>query len=216
MTDRSEYEARQAAAVDADDAIAQAAGVTAAKDVERPVCLVTSFAERADLPSGALLCRMSAEVAVRLAGMGLHEPVSLRGLPGRWWVVDVDAAAENPNFEPGGCAVRKVVTTEDIQHRYSAYYCQAIEGPYEPWANIKVAKAILDREHGKYWDACISNRPMLPVVEGESFSGSDNAYSSDDLLAALIGGKYIVVYSGPYQVKDDAHYALDVRWESPE
>ena len=130
MGDRSEYQARQAASVAADDAIARAAGVTAAKAVERPVCLVTSFAERADLPPGALLCRMSPEIAATLAGMGLHEPVSLRNLPGRWWVVDVDAAAENPNFEPGGCTVRKMVTTEELQHRFGGYFCQVIEGPF--------------------------------------------------------------------------------------
>lgn len=130
MGDRSEYEARQAASSAADDAIARAAGVTAGKAVERPVCLATSFAERADLPAGALLCLMSQAVAASLATMGLHEPVSLRNLPGRWWVVDVDAAAENPNFEPGGCMVRKMVTTEELQHRFGGYYCQVIEGPF--------------------------------------------------------------------------------------
>ena len=130
MSDRSDYEARQAASVAAGDAIARAAWVTTAKIVERPVCLVSTFAERADLPPGALLCGMTQEVVASLATMGLHEPVSLRSLPGRWWVIDVDAAAENPNFEIGACMVSKVATTEEIQHRYSAYFCRAIEGPY--------------------------------------------------------------------------------------
>ncbi|MBP8168872.1 MAG: hypothetical protein KAX99_04325 [Azonexus sp.] len=130
MTDRREYEARQAASVAADAAIAQAAGVTVAKLVERPVCLVTSFTERADLPPGALLCRMSAEVAATLAGIGLHEPISLRQLPGKWWIADIDAAAENPNFEPGGCMVTKIVRTEDLQHRFGQYYCQVVAGPF--------------------------------------------------------------------------------------
>ncbi len=135
MSDRSEYQARQAASVAADDAIAKAAGVTACKVIERPVCLVTSFAERADLPPGALLCRMSPEIAATLAGMGLHEPVSLRHMPGKWWVVDVDAAAENPNFEPGGCTVRKMVTTEELQHRFGGYFFRVIGGPFsEPLA----------------------------------------------------------------------------------
>lgn len=123
-------EARQAASIAADDAIARAAGVTAARIVERPVCLVSSFAERADLPPGALLCRMSAEVTVMLAKMGLHEPVSLRQLPGKWWMADIDAAAENPNFEPGGCMVRKVVSTEELLHRFGGYFCRVIVGPF--------------------------------------------------------------------------------------
>ncbi len=130
MSDRSEYQARQAASVAADDAIAKAAGVTACKVIERPVCLVTSFAERANLPPGALLCRMSPEIAATLAGIGLHEPVSLRHLPGKWWIADIDAAAENPSLEPGGCMVRKVVSTEGLQHRFGRYFCQVVAGPF--------------------------------------------------------------------------------------
>ncbi len=130
MSDRSEYQARQAASVAADDAIAKAAGVTACKVIERPVCLVTSFAERADLPPGALLCRMSPEIAATLAGMGLHEPVSLRNLHGKWWIAEIDAAAENSSFEPGGGVLRQVVTTGELQHRFAGYFCQVIAGPF--------------------------------------------------------------------------------------
>lgn len=130
MNDLEKYLARQAASVAAGDAIAKAGGVSAAKVIERPVCLVTSFAERADLPPGTLLCGMAPAVVARLAAQGVHEPVSLHCLPGRWWVIDVDAAAENPNFEIGAFMVSKVATTEEIQHRYSAYFCRVIEGPY--------------------------------------------------------------------------------------
>ncbi len=130
MSDRSEYQARQAASVAADDAIAKAAGVTACKVIERPVCLVTSFAERADLPPGALLYRMSPEIAATLAGIGLHEPVSLRHLPGKWWIAEIDAAAENSSFEPGGCMVRKVVSTEELLQRLGGYFCHVVAGPF--------------------------------------------------------------------------------------
>lgn len=130
ISDQSEYHAHQAASVAADDAIARAAGVTTCKVIERPACLVTSFAECADLPPGALLCRMSSEIAAKLAWMGLHEPVSLRHLPGKWWIADMDAAAENPSFELGCSAIRKMVTTEELLHRFCGYYCQVIEGPF--------------------------------------------------------------------------------------
>ena len=130
MSDLDKYLARQAASAAAGDAIVRAAGVTAAKVVERPVCLVSSFAERSDLPPGTLLCGMAPEVIKALAELGLHEPVSLRSLPGHWWVIDVDAAAENPNLEIGACMVHKVATTEEIQPRYSAYFCRAIKGPF--------------------------------------------------------------------------------------
>ena len=124
MTDRSEYEARQAASVAADDAIAKAGGVTACKVIERPVCLVSRFAERADLPPGSLLSRMSPAVAATLAGMELHEPVSLRQLPGKWWIANVDLASVNPGFEAGGGTTRVVASSEELDHRYSDGYCE--------------------------------------------------------------------------------------------
>lgn len=53
---------------------------------------------------------------------------------------------------------------------------------------------------GKFWDACISNRPLLPVVKGaDLYVGYDNAYTSEELQAALDDGKTIKVYSGPAQ-----------------
>ena len=130
MSDRSEFRARQAASVAADDAIAKAAGVTACKVIERTVCLVPSFAERADLPPGALLCRISPEIVATLVGMGLHVPVSLRQLPGKWWIADIDAAAENNSFEPSGCMVRRVVSTEELQQRLGGYFFQVVAGPF--------------------------------------------------------------------------------------
>lgn len=130
MSDRFEYEACQASWMAAHDAIDKAAGVTATKAVERPVCLVTSLAERADLSPGALLCRMTLEVSATLAQMGFHEPVSLRQLPGLWWVASIDAAAENPCSEACGRMVSKVVSSEEILYEYGEYFCEVIAGPF--------------------------------------------------------------------------------------
>lgn len=70
---------------------------------------------------------------------------------------------------------------------------------------------------GWYWDACVSNRPLLPTPEKNGyFSGYDDAYSSEALLLALEAGSTVSIYSGPFNTKDDAHYALDIRWEVPE
>lgn len=54
--------------------------------------LVTSFKPRDDLPRTASLRKMSDNVVRNLAELGLHEPVSLQRLPGRWWKAHVDAA----------------------------------------------------------------------------------------------------------------------------
>ena len=145
--------------------------------------------------------------------MGLHEPVSLQTLPNRWWKVNVDAA-EVGQLSEYGCAYVALFMSSDRLARIGS---EVVDGPFEAWANIDVAEAILKESAGKFWDATISNRPMLPVVEGDDgYAGYDNAYSSEVLLAALADGKTIRVYSGPYETNDAAHYALDVRWESPE
>jgi hypothetical protein len=127
--------------------------------------------------------------------------------------VNVDAA-EVGQLSEYGCGY---VTLFMSSERLARIGFEVVDGPFEAWANIDVATAILKENAGMFWDACISNRPLLPVVKSaELYSGYDNAYSSEELLAALDDGKTIKVYGGPYDTKDTAHYWLDVRWESPE
>jgi|WetSurMetagenome_2_1015567.scaffolds.fasta_scaffold288650_2 hypothetical protein len=130
MGDFEDYRAKQEAARLSDDAIAKAVGKKNSKSVERSVCLVRSFAKRDDLPLGSLLIKMTPEVAQTLASVGLHEPVSLRNLPGKWWLANVDIASVNANFEAGGSTVRVEASTADLAHRYSYYYCEVIGGPF--------------------------------------------------------------------------------------
>ena len=130
MADFRNYRAKQEAARLTDDAIAKASGEKNSKLVERSVCLVTSFAERSDLPPGTLLNRMSPAVVQTLASMGLHEPISLRNLPNKWWVANVDIASVNSSLESGGGTVMVKASTADLIHRYSDYYCEVIGGPF--------------------------------------------------------------------------------------
>lgn len=175
--------------------------------------LVTSYKRRDDLPHTASLRKMSDNVVRNLAELGLHEPVSLQRLPGRWWKVHVDAAELNQASEYGGCYVTLFLSAE----RLAEIGIEVVDGPFEAWANVDVSRAILNENLGKYWDATISNRPLLPLVDGaEPFAGYDDGYTSEVLLAALADGRAVTVHSGPFDTKDDAHYALDVRWESPE
>lgn len=175
--------------------------------------LATSFKQRDDLPVTASIRKMSDNVVRNLAKMGLHEPVSLQRLPNRWWKVNVDAA-EVGQLSEYGCAYVTLFMSSDRLARIGS---EVVAGPFEAWANIDVAEAILKENAGKFWDACISNRPLLQVVKGaELYAGYDNAYSSEELQAAVAEGKTIKVYGGPYDTKDAAHYRLDVRWESPD
>lgn len=73
-----------------------------------------------------------------------------------------------------------------------------VDGPFEAWANTDVARAILNENCGKYWDARISNRPLLPVIKrAEPYAGYDDAYTSEAILAALDAGQAVTVFSGP-------------------
>jgi hypothetical protein len=175
--------------------------------------LTTSFKERDDLPVTASLRKMSDNVVRNLAELGLHEPVSLQMLPGRWWKVHVDAAELGQVREYGCCYVTLFMSSQ----RLAGMGFEVVDGPYEAWANTDVARAILNENLGKYWDAGISNRPVLPSTkETEPYHGYDDGYTSEALLAALDAGETVKIHSGPFDTADAAHYALDVRWESPE
>lgn len=214
MVDLKKYLAMQEANRLADEAITQASeSRSSSQPAPRPTCLVASFAKRSDVPENALLVRMAPKVIDALAAIGLYEPVSLNVLPGLWWKVNVDAA-EVGQLSDYGCAF---VTLFMSSERLKTIGFEVVDGPFEPWANVDVSRAILKENPEKYWDATISNRPLLPVVEGaESFAGYDNGYTSEALLAALDAGQTIHVYGGPYDSEDDARYALDLRWEVPE
>ncbi len=175
--------------------------------------LTTSFKERDDLPVTASLRKMSDNVVRNLAQLGLHEPVSLRILAGKWWKAHVDAAELDQVSEYGCCYVTLFMSSERLTHTGF----EVVDGPFEAWANFDVSRAILKENPGKYWDARIAIRPLLPVIEGaEPYAAYDDAYTSETLLAALDAGQAVTVFSGPFDTEDAAHYALDVRWESPE
>jgi hypothetical protein len=175
--------------------------------------LTTSVKQRDDLPVTASLRKMSDKVVHTLAQLGLYEPVSLQRLPGKWWEAHVDAAELDQVSEYGCCYVTLFMSSERLAHTGF----EVVDGPFEAWANIEVSRAILKENPGKFWDARIANRPLLPVTTGaESYAGHDNAYTSEAILAALDAGQVVTVFSGPFDSEDAAHYALDVRWESPE
>lgn len=208
-----EYELQQEAIRLASEALDKASAPIASNVARQNVYLATSFELRNDLPVTASIRKMSDKVMRNLAELGLHDPVPLRMLPGRWWKTNVDAA-EIGELREYGCGY---VTLFLSSERLAEIGFEVVDGPFDAWTNVEVATAMLKVSKGKFWDACISNHSLLPVVKGaEPYAGYDNAYSSEELLAALNEGKTIKVYSGPYDTKDAAHYRLDVRWESPE
>lgn len=131
MTDLERYMAQREATLLADELIAKATQSEQRKSQNVSVCLVTHFGKRPELPDGTWLIKMSPEVVKQLGDVGLHEPISLRLLPNKWWVANVDVAAVNPIFEPGGGTYRVVATTVELISCYGGYYCEVMRGPFD-------------------------------------------------------------------------------------
>jgi hypothetical protein len=119
-----EYQLRQESERLSQEVIAQAASPKSSQADNRLGYLVTHFGKRSDLPEYAVLCKMLPKVVRNLAALGLHEPVSLKGLLGKWWLAHVDMAFDDPRMETGGAMVNKVASTEDLLCIFSGYYCE--------------------------------------------------------------------------------------------
>jgi hypothetical protein len=130
MSELDEYMARRQAIAVAEAAIVKAAGPRPAGRTRSPVVLMTRFEERADLPKDISVCLMTADVAATLAAAGLHEPVSLRQLDGKWWRVNVDLAALGLVSEPGCGMTEVVASSDDLRGQYNGYYRQITAGPF--------------------------------------------------------------------------------------
>ena len=209
--DIKELMRRQQARVLAEETLKKAAGPSS--HTGGGTYLATSFKQRDDLPVGASMRKMSENVVRNLAALGLHEPISLQRLQGRWWKVYVDAAALDQVREYGCCYVTLYMSSTRLA--YQGF--EVVDGPFEAWANPEVSRAMLNENEGKYWDATVPNRPLLPVVDGDEPGAEyDDGYTSEVLLAALGAGQPIAVFSGPFETKDDADCAFNLRRESPE
>lgn len=200
----------QQARQQAEEAIRDLAQI--AQNAERGTYLVSDFRRRDDLPATASLRRMSNIVAKKLAELGFRDPVSLQSVPNRWWKVNIDAAEVGLVSEYGCAMVTRMLSTDEL--RESGFEVE--DGPFRAWENDEVSRAILNQHPGRFWDARILRVDTKPGHNGRPhFSGEDNGYTSEALIAALDQGDSIQVFSGPFESQDDAHYALDVRWEVP-
>jgi hypothetical protein len=99
--------------------------------------LVTHFGKRADIPEGAVLTKMLPEVVRNLAALGLHEPVCLQSLSGKWWLAHVDAAYDDSRMESGCGMFTRVVSTEGLVRGYDGYYCEVAAGPFDCKEDVK-------------------------------------------------------------------------------
>lgn len=234
MVDLNKLLAEQEARRLAGATLVKAAGPITSNVVSRPVCLVTSFAERTDVPAGTLLVKMSCKVVDALRAIGLFEPVSLSLLPGQWWVASVDASVDNPNFEAGGCTTVVIATSEVLSRRYSSAYCEVTRGPFGNRDEIDgycfVTETFDRRRLGEKAQVlvipCWSAKRLTDMGMSEPFPlpalldkwwvcGMGGGVVSTEQLAVRPGLRHHIS-DGPFDSKNDADYAFDVLWEAPE
>ncbi|WP_374356430.1 hypothetical protein [Limnohabitans sp.] len=159
-----------------------------AKIVQGGAYLVSDFRRRDDLPATASLRRMSNTVAKKLAALGLREPVSLQSVPNRWWKVKIDAAEVGLVSEYGCAMVTRMLSTDAL--RETGFEVE--DGPFRAWENDEVSRAILNKHPGGFWDARIYRVDATSGHNGRPhFSGEDNGYTSEALIAALERGDLI-------------------------
>jgi len=65
---------------------------------------------------------------------------------------------------------------------------------------------------GKFWWVRGSIARLYPDAGPGT---ADDVQTTEDLFAAIARGYPAIVMDGPFDTKDDGHYALDVAWESP-
>ena len=220
----------------AETLIQEAAGPRRQHEDVRLGYLVTYFNRRTDVPKHAVLCKMTPDVAARLASAGLYEPVSLHTLAGKWWRVLVDASFDYPDREPGGCASRKVATSEELLGRYSGVYCEVYAGPFDSSEDTTECFFVEARDRNyrdpdcRYYELPpwlmsrlekVGLRAPVPlkVLAGKYWvcGMSDGVWETEAIERALrSGGLNAPISDGPFNSRDDADYAFDLLWEAPE
>lgn len=176
-------------------------------------------------------------VASRLRTLGLEQPIALDDLPGKWWLIHADLAALGKVSEPGCGYAQTIASTEDIGGHYGNYWMEILGGPFEaaedgdavylasqgtdvswlgaaatvnrvsPWiARSLIARGLcepvpLTRLSGMYWVCGLGG-------------GCCSTAELDSRIRSSAGS--VDITHGPFEHEEDAQYAFDVMWESPE
>jgi len=227
---------RQKATEMADTAIKDAMGQQRAQP-DSPSYLSTSFINDGGLPNTARITKMSRAIADKLAAMGLHEPVSLRSLPGKYWRANIDASYENPHLESGGAYVVRAVTSERLSTISGACYTEVTAGPFdslEEMVPCYFIEAGFDRtranddalfcEMSGWIVSRLAKKGLREPIRFADLAGKywvcgmgGGVWSTASIESALRAGNFKWhITDGPFDSEDDAGCQFDCLWESPE
>lgn len=180
---------------------------------------------------------MPSPVAVRLRALGFEQPVVLDELPGKWWSIHADLAALGRASEPGcGCA-QTMASTEAINGHYGAYWMEILGGPFdaaEEGDAVYLASQAADvawlgagatvKQISPWIAKCLSDRGLREPVPLTRLAGLfwvcglGGGWCPTAELDARIRSnpRAVNITHGPFEREEDAQYAFDVMWESPE
>lgn len=176
-------------------------------------------------------------MAARLRTLGFEQPVVLEKLPGKWWSIQADLAALGRTSEPGCGYARTVASTEAINGHFGAYWLEILGGPFET-AEDGDAVYLASQSTDVAWlgagvtvkrisplvAAALTHRGLPEPVPLTRLDGafwvcglSDGWCSTAELDARIRRDPDAVnITHGPFDREEDAQYAFDVMWESPE
>ncbi len=227
---------RQKAAEMADTAIKDAMGQPLAQP-KWSSYLATSFINGGGLPNTASITKMSRAIADKLAAIGLHEPVSLRSLPGKFWRANIDASYENSNLEPGGAYVERTVTSEQLSTISGACYTEVTAGPFDSLEEMipcyfveagfdqsKAEDGAMFCEMSGWITSRLAKKGLRAPIRFSDLAGKywvcgmgGGLWSTASIESALRACNFKWhITDGPFDSEDDAGYQFDCLWESPE
>ncbi|MBN8491069.1 MAG: hypothetical protein J0M00_06530 [Burkholderiales bacterium] len=208
----------------------------AANSMDKVVLVAKSFGSK-EVRHAPRVVEMSEPVVRRLALLGHAQPVLLSALPGKWWSINVDLAALDEANEPG-CGYRCIdATSEAIGANHALYWCEIVAGPFDQEADA-TATYLASIEFDAAWlgpRAAVGRvepwvckqlqargltepYPLTAVADAYWVCGMGGGVCATQELAKRVRrfpGEAGVTH-GPFDNEDDAHYAFDVMWESPE
>lgn len=180
---------------------------------------------------------MSRPVAARLLALGFEQPVELDSLPGRWWSVLVDLHTLDRAGEPGCGYARAVESTETVAAYFSMGWLRIDAGPFDD-ANDAEAVYLAAAGTDTAWlgpdakvlrvapwiSSALSARGFTDPVALNRLAGlywvcgmSGGCCSTAELDVSIRDSRAAVdITHGPFERLEEAEYAFDRMWESPE
>lgn len=184
-----------------------------------------------------LIVWMTSAVAARLRALGFEQPVVLGSLPGKWWSIHADLAALDVTREPGCGFAQTMASSEAIAGHFALYWREILAGPFDA-AEDGQAVYLAAPDTNVAW---LGERALVQAISPWISKSLNKRGFNEPVPLTKLAGLYWVcglgggwcttaelearirrhpgavnITHGPFDSEEDAQYAFDVMWESPE